>query len=75
MQSTPQSSSRKKFLIWSAAILGSASVLPFFSKRQKKPDTVRMLTQDGKLVEIDPSHLVATGKKISDKELQQWVKK
>ncbi len=34
-----------------------------------------MLTQDGKLVEIDKKLLVSPGKKITDKELQQWVKK
>jgi hypothetical protein len=34
-----------------------------------------MLTQDGRLVEIDKKLLVSPGKKITDKELQQWVKK
>lgn len=34
-----------------------------------------MLTQDGKLVEIDKKLLVSSGKKISDAELKKWVKK
>jgi len=34
-----------------------------------------MLTRDGKLVEIDASLLAVNKKKISDKELQNWVKK
>ena len=37
--------------------------------------TVKMLTQDGKLVEIDAALLTAASKKISDTELQQWIKK
>jgi hypothetical protein len=45
----------------------------FSKKKQKK--IVRMLTQDGKLVEVDASALPAKGKKISDAELQSWVKK
>ncbi len=34
-----------------------------------------MLTQDGKLVEVDARLLATNKKKISDKELQGWVKK
>ena len=37
--------------------------------------TIKMLTQDGKLVEIDASLLTAASKKITDGELQQWIKK
>jgi len=33
-----------------------------------------MLTQDGRLVEIDATLLAANTKKVSDKELQTWVK-
>lgn len=33
-----------------------------------------MLTQDGTLVEVDRKLLGPAGKKISDQELQQWVK-
>jgi hypothetical protein len=43
--------------------------------KKKKSETVKMLTQDGKLVEIDKKLLASPGKKISDIELQQWVKK
>ena len=32
-----------------------------------------MLTQDGKLVEIDKKLLASSGKKISNKELQNWI--
>ena len=34
-----------------------------------------MLTQDGKLVEVDKQLLVNSKKKISNEELQGWIKK
>jgi hypothetical protein len=40
-----------------------------------KKKTVKMLTQDGKLVEIDEDKLIHQRKKITDEELQSWVKK
>jgi hypothetical protein len=76
-------STRKKFLLWGAAIFSSVTALKFFTGSKKpKPvsagknsGTVKMLTQDGKLVEIDKELLAAGTKKITDKELQGWVKK
>jgi hypothetical protein len=76
MQEFQKSQSRKKFLKWSAAVLSSVTVLRFFGGiKKKKAETVKMLTQDGTLVEIDKQHLVSAREKISDKELQQWIKK
>ncbi|HSN08592.1 MAG TPA: hypothetical protein VLS85_06120 [Hanamia sp.] len=76
MQEAQPSTSRKKFLLWSATILSSATVFKFIRvPKKKKTDMVKMLTQEGKLVEIDKKLLVSPGKKITDKELQQWVKK
>ncbi|HEY8660633.1 MAG TPA: hypothetical protein VIL78_16470 [Hanamia sp.] len=76
MQESPKPTSRKKFLLWSATILSSAAVFKFIRiPKKKKSETVKMLTQDGKLVEIDKKLLASPGKKISDIELQQWVKK
>lgn len=34
-----------------------------------------MLTQDGRLVEIDADMLKNAGKKASNKDLQEWVKR
>lgn len=34
-----------------------------------------MLTRDGKLVEVDASLIRKTGIKVSNTELQEWVKK
>lgn len=76
MQEFQKSQSRKKFLVWSATILSSVSVFKYFTRTQKKKNaTVKMLSQDGILVEIDQQRFVSSGQKISDKELQQWVKK
>lgn len=69
------SSSRKKFLWWSAAALVSAAVIRLFGKsKQQKSETVKMLAQDGSLVEVD-KELLTKGKKITNEELQQWIKK
>jgi len=68
--------SRKKILGWmgilSLTAMAGAAFKPW---KTKKATTVKMLTQDGRLVEIDASLLAANKKKISDKELQNWVKK
>ena len=54
----------------------------FFKKKQviacAPPDekkTMKMLSQDGKLVEVDISKIKIRKGKISDKELQDWIKK
>ena len=67
--------SRKKFLLWGAAALSSVTALRFFKvPKKKKSETVKMLAQDGTLVEIDKEHLVSTQRKITDSELQHWIK-
>ena len=74
-QKTP---TRKKFLLWGAAILSSLTVLKFIPgiQQKKKKDTVKMLTQDGKLVEVDADKLYCgKRKKISDDQLKSWVSK
>jgi hypothetical protein len=79
----PTTPTRKKFLLWSAAIFSSFSVLKFFtgSKKSKitadgkNTGTVKMLTQDGRLVEIYKNLLASSGKKVTDEELQKWINK
>jgi hypothetical protein len=71
-----QKPTRKKFLIWGAAVLSSFSLLKIFgNKQQEKNETIKMLTQDGKLVEIDKKLLASSTKKISDEELKKWVQR
>jgi hypothetical protein len=66
---------RGKLLGWlgilSAFAFVGAAFKPF---RNKKAKTVKMLTEDGRLVEVDASLLAGKRKRISDKELQNWVK-
>jgi len=81
MQQTNNSPSRKKFLWWGAAALAAIAGSRFFSTRQKKnlskenTATVKMLTREGHLVEIDKNLLASGSKKISTEELKQWVNK
>ena len=75
-----KTSNRKKFLLWGVALLSSFTALRFFTGAGKNKtttpgNTVKMLTQDGKLVEIDKKLLTSSGKKITNEELQRWVKK
>jgi len=37
--------------------------------------TIRVLSQDGRLMEIDAANGQRTSKKISDTELQEWVRR
>jgi hypothetical protein len=88
METPKQPSTRKKFLLWSITTLGTATLLRFIKREPEKPvqptpiqpksNTIKMLTQEGILVEIDRKHLVAADKndtKISIDELKEWIKK
>lgn len=70
--------SRKKFISIgvSTAALFTAFRFLIPKKAEKKTETVKMLTQDGKLVEIDAkSFYPDRGKKITNDQLQKWVNK
>lgn len=84
MQQPGKISTRKKFLLGGAAILTSLTVLKFFSGKKsntpspknKDASTVKMLTQDGKLVEVDADKLYCgKRKKVSDEQLKTWITK
>ena len=76
MKSLVNTTPRKKFIWWGATLLASVAAIRFIpGSRNKKPGTVKMLTQDGKLVEVDKEQLQNAGKKITIEELQQWIKK
>ena len=74
---------RKKFIgmgITAAAMLTAFRF--FIPGNKKKTETVKMLTQDGRLVEVDVKKLqdsqkllCVKGKKITDEQLQNWVYK
>jgi len=67
--------SRKKFALWGLGILVSLTGLKFFRPAKKKKETVKMLAQDGSLVEIEKDRLPKTKRKVSDQELKSWIKK
>ena len=80
MEQPSKISSRKKFLLWGAAVFSAMAFtkyIPGSRKRKKKEeDLVKVLTQDGKLVEIDLRKL-SCGKreKINDEQLKGWITK
>ncbi len=76
MSALDKTASRKKFLFWGLAAMGTALLLKVFPKHKKQESaTVKMLTQDGKLVEIDRKLLASTGSKVSNEELKKWLNK
>ena len=70
--------SRKKFL-FSGLVSGIslAAVATFFKwgNQTEKKKTVKFLTQDGKLVEIDVDKLPASKKAATKEDVQHWIKK
>ncbi|MDB5031630.1 hypothetical protein [Mucilaginibacter sp.] len=74
------SPTRRKF-VWGIGTLSAfaaitaAFKLPFFSKKKAKNKTVKMLTEDGRLVEINASLITTGKKKVTNRELQNWIKK
>jgi hypothetical protein len=84
MQQQDKLSSRKKFLIWGTAVLTSLTAFKLLggskkgsrSRDSEKKETVKMLTQDGKLVEVDAERLgCGKRKKVSDQQLKNWIVK
>lgn len=84
MENEKSKLSRKKFLAWGAG-LGSVLALPsvLFGQKNKPGNQpvktgkmVKMLTPDGKVVEVDESVLAAAskGKKADNKEIFHWMK-
>jgi len=77
MEQNSKISSRKKFLLWSAAVLSSLTIFKLIPDSNKpKNETVKMLTQDGKLVEVDISKRPNLKRDIiNDEQLKNWVTK
>jgi len=63
--------------LWSLGVLASATALKYFmwNKNSKKKNTVKMLTQDGILVEVDKELLNTSTERITNDGLQKWIKK
>ncbi len=70
--------SRKQFIglgISAAAILAALKFWSLPKRKKKSNKTVTMLTQDGQLVEVDVAALPSRKKKITNRELQNWITK
>ena len=69
------SNSRRKLLYWAAAAFSGVFIWRFNKKvPEAETSPVKMLTEDGQLVEVDPRFLSA-GRKINKEEMQTWVKR
>ena len=66
---------RRKFITCGVISAAALAAFKFIKPSGNKSQTVKMLTEDGKLVEIDIASLPPQKKKITNKELQSWVKK
>lgn len=66
---------RRKFITWGVASAAVLAAVRFITPSRKKPVTVKMLTEEGKLVEVDIAALPSEKKKITNRELQNWIKK
>jgi hypothetical protein len=68
--------SRKKFLLWTAAVISATGLIKIWNPlAKKKVITSKYLTEDGKLVEVDEHHLSERGVKIYTSDLKTWIKK
>ena len=74
MTADKQNSSRRKFVEWGFGALAAFSAIGLFFSQKKKKKIVKMLTQDGHLVEVDEALIKSTGKKVDNKEIHTWVK-
>ena len=83
MENDKTKPSRRKFVV-GIGVLSLLSAMGLGIGRKKaivscdpgaKKKTMKMLTQDGKLVEIDEDQLAGHRQKITDEELKSWVKK
>ena len=82
METNQKSSSRRKFLWGGLGVLSTLPVLRFIIPKKQTAaipcspaaTTTKMLTEDGKLVEVDITRIKKTGVKVSDKDVITWVK-
>ena len=74
MTANKQDFSRRKLIEWGIGALAAFSAIGLFFSQKKKKKIVKMLTQDGHLVEVDEALVKSTGKKVNNKEIHSWVK-
>jgi len=82
METNQKDNSRRNFLWGGLGVLSALSALKFIIPKKQKivipcapiATTTKMLTEDGRLVEVDISKIKKTGVKVSDKDVITWVK-
>jgi cobalamin biosynthesis protein CbiD len=75
MSTENKNQTRRKFITWGVASAAMLAAFKFITPSRKKPETVKMLTEDGRLVEVNIASLPSKKKKITNGELQNWIKK
>ena len=65
---------RRKFLFSGISLAAVWATFRFW-KSPEKSKTLKFLTQDGKLVEIDMDKIPTKKRAASKTEIQQWIKK
>jgi hypothetical protein len=76
MDSDNKIKSRRAFIAFGTVAMLLFSVFRFFiPRKEKKTRTTKMLTQDGKLVEVQLTKLPPKRKRISDADVHTWVKR
>ena len=76
MRADQKNNSRRKFLWGGLGLLSGISIFKFVSSKKQRSTsaTAKMLTEDGRLVEVDMEKIKRSGNKISDKDVIRWVK-
>lgn len=80
MHPKSQLQTRQNFVKWGLGVVASLTLFKIagllgYTKKSSEVKTIKMLGQDGKLVEVIQNTLPANRKKISDNELKNWIKK
>ena len=78
MEQEKKNISRKNFFAWTAGIFSLVMVPSFvkFSGRKTRPaKKVKMLTEDGRLVEIDAVHIPSKKRKVKIADIHNWIKR
>jgi hypothetical protein len=63
------------FSVWKAGIFSKKAPVISCAPPADKKETMKVLSQDGRLVEVDVSRIKQLQAKISDQELLGWIKK
>ena len=76
MDNTHKKQTRKRFIAIGISTAALFTAFRFFiPRKKKKSEKIKMLTQDGRLVEVEVSKLSSKRKKIKDADIHTWVQR